>query len=105
MIIVVVLAALLAAVPAGADQIGDKKAEAQRVLGEINQLDIRLGRAIEAYDASTIKLDHIRKELRTNRYEMGVALKNKKRAEDRLARRLRELWISGQADPMVQVLT
>jgi cell wall-associated NlpC family hydrolase len=103
--IIVVVAALLAAVPAGADQIGDKKAEAQRVLGEINQLDVRLGRAIEAYDASTIKLDHIRKELSTNRYEMRVALKNKARAEDRLARRLRELWISGQADPMVQVLT
>jgi cell wall-associated NlpC family hydrolase len=97
--------ALLAAVPAGADQIGDKKAEAQHVLAEINQLDVRLGRAIEAYDASTIKLDHIRKELSTNRYEMSVALENKKRAEDRLARRLRELWISGQADPMVQVLT
>jgi cell wall-associated NlpC family hydrolase len=103
-ILIVVVAALLAAVPAVADPIGDKKAEAQRVLTEINQLDIRLGRAIEAYDASTIKLDHIRKELSSNRYEMRVAIKNKNQAESRLARRLRELYISGQADPMVQVL-
>jgi cell wall-associated NlpC family hydrolase len=88
-----------------ADQIGDKKAEAQHVLTEINQLDVRLGRAIEAYDASTIKLDHIRHELSTNRYEMGVALKNKAQAESRLSRRMRELWISGQSDPMTQVLT
>jgi peptidoglycan DL-endopeptidase CwlO len=104
LIVIVVVAALLAAVPAVADPIGDKKAEAQRVLTEINQLDIRLGRAIEAYDASTIKLDHIRKELSSNRYEMRVAIKNKNQAESRLARRLRELYISGQADPMVQVL-
>ena len=90
--------------PGVADPIGDKKAEAQRVLTEINQLDIRLGRAIEAYDASTIKLDHIRQELASNRYEMRVALKNKARAESRLAERLRELYISGQSDPMVEVL-
>ena len=104
-ILVVVIVALAAAVPGMADQIGDKKAEAQHVLAEINQLDVRLGRAIEAYDASTIKLDHIRHELSTNRYEMGVALKNKAQAESRLSRRMRELWISGQSDPMTQVLT
>src|SRR5262249_13127309 len=103
-ILIVVIAALAAAVPGVADPIGDKKAEAQRVLSEINQLDIRLGRAVEAYDASTIKLDHIRQELASNRYEMRVALKNKARAESRLARRLRELYITGQSDPMVQVL-
>ena len=103
-ILILVVAALVAAVPGVADPIGDKKAEAQRVLGEINQLDVRLGRAIEAYDASTIKLDHIRKQLADNRYEMNVALRNKARAESRLARRLRELYISGQADPMVQVI-
>ena len=103
-VLIVVVAALVAAVPGVADPIGDKKAEAQRVLGEINQLDVRLGRAIEAYDASTIKLDHIRKQLADNRYEMNVALRNKAHAESRLARRLRELYISGQADPMVQVI-
>jgi peptidoglycan DL-endopeptidase CwlO len=103
-ILIGVVAALLAAVPGFADPIGDKKAEAQRVLAEINQLDIRLGRAIEAYDASTIKLDHIRKQLADNRYEMKVALRNKAHAETRLAKRLRELYMSGQADPMVQVI-
>ena len=41
----------------------------------------------------------------TNRYEMRVALKNKAQAENRLSRRMRELWISGQSDPMTQVLT
>jgi peptidoglycan DL-endopeptidase CwlO len=103
-VLIVVVAALVAAVPGVADPIGDKKAEAQRVLGEINQLDVRLGRAIEAYDASTIKLEHIRKQLADNRYEMNVALRNKAHAETRLAKRLRELYISGQADPMVQVI-
>ena len=39
------------------------------MLAEINQLDINLGRAVEAYDAATVKLDHIRKELSLNAYE------------------------------------
>jgi hypothetical protein len=104
LIVIVVVAASWLRFRLSRTRSGTRKAEAQRVLTEINQLDIRLGRAIEAYDASTIKLDHIRKELSTTAYEMRVAIKNKNQAESRLARRLRELYISGQADPMVQVL-
>ncbi len=104
-ILVFVVAALVAAVPGFADSITSKKAEAQQVLGQINQLDIRLGRAVEAYDASTIKLEQIKKQLRDNRYEMDVAKKNLKTAEWRLGKRLQELYISGgQQDSMVGVL-
>ena len=63
----VVVAALAAAVPGFADPIGSKQTEAQHVLGEINQLDVSLGRAVEAYDASTVKLQHIRGQLSENR--------------------------------------
>ena len=94
----------MAAVPGVADPITAKKAEAQRVLGEINQLDISLGRAVEAYDAATIKLQHIRKELSDNRYEMRVAKGNLSKAEGRLYQRLRQLYVSGQNDTTVDVL-
>ena len=103
-ILIVVIAALVAAVPGVADPIASKQAEAQRVLGEINQLDIRLGRAVEAYDAATIKLQHIRKELSDNRYEMRVARGNLRKAEGRLYKRLRQLYINGQGDSTVDVL-
>jgi len=100
----VVVAALVAAVPGVADPITAKKAEAQQVLAEINQLDISLGRAVEAYDAATIKLQHIRKELSDNRYEMRVAKGNLNKAEGRLYRRIQQLYVSGQSDTTVDVL-
>ena len=90
--------------PGVADPITAKKAEAQRVLAEINQLDINLGRAVEAYDAATIKLQHIRKELSDNRYEMRVAKGNLSKAEGRLYRRLRQIYVSGQSNTTVDVL-
>jgi cell wall-associated NlpC family hydrolase len=104
-ILIVVVAALVAAVPGFADQIGDKKAEAQHVLAEINSLDQSLGKAIEAYDASTIKLQHIQDSLNVNKYEMRVARGNLNRAEARLGKRLKELYINGEgSDSTVDVL-
>jgi cell wall-associated NlpC family hydrolase len=103
-ILIVVVAALLAAVPGFADPIASKQAEAQRVLGEINQLDISLGRAVEAYDAATIKLNSIRRDINENRYEMGVARGNLNKATGRLYQRLRQLYISGNTDSTVDVL-
>jgi len=99
-----VIATLVAAVPAFADPIADKKAEAQRVLGEINQLDQSLGKAVEAYDAATIKLSHIRHELSVNKFEMKVAIQNRKAAEARLAARLKQLYITGGEDSTLEVL-
>jgi cell wall-associated NlpC family hydrolase len=104
-ILIVVVAALVAAVPGFADQIGNKKAEAQHVLAEINSLDRSLGKAIEAYDASTIKLQHIQTSLNQNKYEMRVARGNLTRAEDRLGKRLRELYMTGEgSDSTMEVL-
>jgi peptidoglycan DL-endopeptidase CwlO len=103
-ILIIVVAALAAAVPGSADRIQDKKAEAQRVLAEIDQLDRDLGKAVEAYDASTIKLQHITHELTVNRHELQVARGNLGQAERRLESRLREIYMSGQADSAVEVL-
>ena len=103
-VIVFVVAALVAAVPGFADPITSKKAEARQVLAEINQLDINLGRAVEAYDAATVKLDHIRKELSLNAYEGRVARGNLKAAEGRLAARLRDLYVTGDSDSTLEVL-
>ena len=103
-VLLFVVAALVAAVPGFADPIASKKAEAQQVLAEINQLDINLGRAVEAYDAATVKLDHIRKELSLNAYEGRVARGNLKAAEGRLAGRLRDLYVTGDGDSTLEVL-
>jgi len=100
----VVVAALAAAVPGFADPIASKQAQAQHVLAEINQLDVSLGRAVEAYDASTLKLRHIRAQQRENRIEWRIARKNLGTAERRLAARIRDIYISGQGDSTLEVL-
>jgi peptidoglycan DL-endopeptidase CwlO len=85
----------LAAAPALGDTIGSKRAEARRVLGEIQQLDLQLEKSAEAYDLATGKLDHIRAQIRTNRFELRVARHNYKRAQQLLAARLRAIYVSG----------
>ncbi|HZR93479.1 MAG TPA: NlpC/P60 family protein [Gaiellaceae bacterium] len=99
------LATLVAAVPALADpRIAAKKAEAQQVMAQIQELDSRLEKAVEAYDAATVKLDRIRGQLAENRYEMRVAKQNLKSSETRLAARLRDLYVSGEGDSTIAVI-
>ena len=89
-------AALLVAYPAAADpRLDEKKAEAERVLSEINSLDAQLEGAIEAYNGATIKLDAIRADLRQNERNLRVARGNLATAQRRLAARLRDLYIGG----------
>lgn len=83
--------------PALADPIASKQAEAQRVLADVQALDSQLSKAIEAYDAATIELDGIKAELRSNRRQMRVARANLAAAEDRLAQRLRDLYVGGES--------
>jgi cell wall-associated NlpC family hydrolase len=90
--------ALLAAVPALADpRIDAKRAEAQQVLADIQALDSKLAQSIEAYNAATIELDGIKADLRSNKREMHVARANLGVAQDRLARRLRDLYVGGES--------
>jgi peptidoglycan DL-endopeptidase CwlO len=103
-VLLVVVAALLAAVPGFADPIGSKKAEAQQVLAQINQLDISLGKAVEAYDSATVKLKGIRRQLTVNHFEMQVARKNLKAADRRLEARLRSIYVSGEGNSTLEVL-
>jgi peptidoglycan DL-endopeptidase CwlO len=105
----VVLAALsagaLAAAPAVADPIASKRAEAQRVLGEIHQLDVQLEKSAEAYNLANIKLAHIQSLIKTNRFELHVARHNYTRAEQLLAARLRAIYTSGdEANSTLEIL-
>jgi cell wall-associated NlpC family hydrolase len=96
-------AALFGAVPAYADRIEDKQAEAQQVLADIEALDAELGQTIEAYNEATIKLDAIMADLRSNKRQMGVARGNLEIAQGRLANRLRDLYVGGEATSTLEV--
>ncbi len=90
--------ALLASVPAFANpRIDQKEAEARQVLEEIQTLDSQLEKSVEAYDAANVKLGEIKTQLSLNRREMKVARANLGVAQDRLARRLRDLYVGGES--------
>ncbi len=101
----VVAVSLVSALPVLADPgINAKQAEARQVLAELQQLNGRLGKAVEAYDGATYKLGQIRAQLVVNRGEMKVARSNLRIADSRLARHLRDLYISGGSDSTLEVI-
>jgi peptidoglycan DL-endopeptidase CwlO len=86
----------LSGAPASADPsaIQAKEAQAQNVLGQIQELDASLERAIEAYNAATDKLHAIEADLRTNARELTIAQANLKRSQRALESRLISLYTS-----------
>src|SRR5262245_29087953 len=102
---VLVLALLAATASRGEPPaITAKRMEARAVLREIHKLDARLELAVEAYNAATVKLLAIRTQLKLNRHELAVAEANLKLAEQRLAARLRHLYMSPGGDATIELL-
>jgi len=86
-------------------QIAAKRAEAQRVLGEIQSLDAQLGTAIEAYNGATEQLASIDRERAINAGHLKIARRNLVVSQRRLGDRLRAMYISGdQEDSTLAVL-
>jgi peptidoglycan DL-endopeptidase CwlO len=102
LVVTLLVAASAVARPAS---VGDKRAEAARVLAEIRQIDSEVARAAEAYNLANIKLDRIAGEQRTNARVLGVARKNLGVAQGSLERRLVALYTGGnQAGTALEVL-
>jgi cell wall-associated NlpC family hydrolase len=74
------------------------------VLGQIQQLDTSLERAIEAYDLANVKLNRIKHDLSVNTAALASAKKNLKRSQTRLAARLADIYTSGDQNPGLAVL-
>ena len=104
-VIALVAAFALAAVPAFADPtVASKRAEAQSVLGQIQQLDSSLERAIEAYNLANVQLTRIKHDLSSNTDALVVAKKSLKRAQRQLSSRLVDLYVSEGQDSGLAVL-
>jgi cell wall-associated NlpC family hydrolase len=104
-VIALVAAFALTAVPALADpSVASKQAEAQSVLGQIQQLDSSLERAVEAYNLANVKLARIKHDLSTNTQSLSIAKKSLKRAQRQLSTRLVDLYTSEGSDSGLAVL-
>ena len=99
-----VAAALLAAGGATADPVGSKQAQAQQVLGQINQIDQNLNAAVEAYNLANVRLHKIKGDLRDNKFELGVAIRSLKHSQTALARRLVSAYTSSEQNSTLAVL-
>jgi peptidoglycan DL-endopeptidase CwlO len=92
------------AVSATADSVTSKQAEARSVLGQIQQLDSGLERAIEAYDLANVKLQRIKQDLTTNTHDLVIAKRSLKASQRQLSARLVELYTSQDQDSTLAVL-
>jgi peptidoglycan DL-endopeptidase CwlO len=98
-------ALLLAAGSATADpDIQDKQAQAQAIIAELEELDMSLGAAAEAWNGANVELDRIDGELETNARHLVAARKSLNVAQRRIAERLRDLYVNGEGDSMLEVL-
>jgi cell wall-associated NlpC family hydrolase len=105
-VIVALMASMLAAQVATAEPpaISAKRAEAQRVLGEIHALDVQMEKAIEAYNAATDQLAAIERESNLNAQHLVIAKHNLYVSQRRLGARLRALYTDGQEDSTLAIL-
>jgi peptidoglycan DL-endopeptidase CwlO len=97
-------AALATAAPSSAHpSLAAKRAEAQQVLAQVQQLDRTLAHATQAYDLASLRLSHVRDDIRENTQRLSIASSNLRRARRNLSTRLVEIYVAGQGDSTLEV--
>ena len=74
------------------------------MLGQVQQLDSSLERAVEAYDLANVKLRHIKHDLSENTHSLAVAKRSLGHARTQLSSRLVDLYTSEGQDSTLVVL-
>jgi peptidoglycan DL-endopeptidase CwlO len=100
------LVALAAAATASADpgSVSSKEAQAQQVLGQIQQIDQSLGATVEQYNLANVRLKQIEGDLQENRKQLHVARANLQIAQKALGARLVTAYTSNQDNSTLAVL-
>jgi cell wall-associated NlpC family hydrolase len=99
-----VAVALACVKTAAADPIEVKRAEAQNVLAQIQEIDGQLSHAVEAYNLANVRLDRVEGELKTNSRHLVIARKSLKNAQSHLSERLVALYVGGGDGTSLEVL-
>jgi peptidoglycan DL-endopeptidase CwlO len=103
---VLVVGALCVATAANADPggIASKQAQAQQVLGQINQIDRSLDAAVEQYNLANVRLHKIETDMRENKKQLALARANLKVSQKSLAKRLVTAYTSTEDTSTLAVL-
>ena len=105
MIVVAIAAACVAAGSATGDpSIAAKQAQAQEVLGRLQQLDASVQRAVNQYDEATGRLYQIERSLKINKEALHVARANLKKSQAALAQRLVAIYTTRDDQSTLAVL-
>jgi peptidoglycan DL-endopeptidase CwlO len=100
-----VVATLVSVRTASADPTVDsKRAEAQSVLEQIQEIDGQLEHAVEEYNLANVKLDRIDGELKTNARHLTIARSGLKHAQAHLSQRLVSLYTNGSQGGALEVV-
>lgn len=100
-----VAAGLATAVPASADpSVAAKRAEANQVLAQVQQLDRTLGFATQAYDLASLRLRRVNSDIHENTRNLVIASRNLHRAQRTVSARLVDLYLSGGENSTLEVL-
>lgn len=89
---------------AHADPIGAKRAQAQAVLGQLQQLDAAAQRANSRYQAASHQLRVVEHQLRVNHQALGVTRRSLGHVQKRLARRLVQIYTTQDEQSSLAVL-
>jgi len=107
---IVVLAAaaagvlLLAVGSASAQTITSKRAQAEAIMAEVENMQGSLAQTIEAWNYANIELGKIESDLETNAKHLVAARKSLVVAQKRIQERLRDLYINGEGDSTLEVI-
>jgi cell wall-associated NlpC family hydrolase len=95
----------LAVGPASADpSVTSKRAQAQAILAEVQELDSSLEKSVEAWHFANIQLEQLDADLRLNARHLVAAKKSLGVSKQRIAQRLRDLYVHGNGDSTLEVL-
>ncbi len=84
--------------------VDEKRAQAQSVLGQIQEIDSQLAHAIEDYNLANVRLTRIEADLQANARHLKLATSSLKGAQRHLSERLVSLYVNGDDASAMEVL-
>ena len=84
--------------------ISDKRAEAERVMAEIEAMDVQVEKAVEAYNGATWRLEEIEVEIAANKHRLDLARQSYRRAQRNIQQRLLALYTNGEESTLEVLL-
>jgi cell wall-associated NlpC family hydrolase len=100
-----VIAVLLASATAAANpELRSKQEQADAIIAQVHALGEEVGAAAERYNGANYRLQQLSRQLRTTRLELARARSGYRVAQERVARRLVELYTSGEPASALDVI-